>query len=232
MGDETTKTTTTTATESEPNELAAAIEAKTTEGVAQDGVQAPVAKTITLTESDLQKRLDSVKGGYEGTLKQLQAELKTHKEAAKQAKLAAEEARFNGMLKSAEDAGQGMDLVQALKAERLANLTEAQRIAEQREELAPLLEQLNLAGKMKKVTDLAAELGLADADKAELLKIDDPAQMSEKALRLALAATRAAATPPKKTDSSLSMPKGGRDISKMSDTEGLGWAIEQALKNR
>jgi hypothetical protein len=197
----------------------------------------PAPTTVTLTEEELQKRIEaavtSTKGGYDGTVQELKRKLKEHETELKKAKDAAQEAGYTAFIQKVESSGLDPNIAQEIVKHRREILSareilaaEQTKMAEREAQIASGLETLNRAAQAQKAEELIKQHGLDAKVKAELLKAADPTAMENVALKLALQAKQVAETPERKIDSNVLRPKTGRDMSKASDTEKIAYALE------
>lgn len=199
---------------------------------AQDGQSTP-APELKYTEAELTKRLEeakqSVKGGYDGTIKKLKEDLALAQEQISKAAEAAQDAQWAKVFKAVEDSKGNVELVKELANRDKAIRAKEADIAKRASEIEEQLKILNEAGRQKRAHDLATELKLGKAAQDELLKEPTKEAMELKALRLALQARETQSTAPEKTPQSKQSGTGG-DMTGKSESEKLGWALEQALR--
>lgn len=203
------------------------------EALAQDSEKetVPVPTPVTTyTTEELEKRINSVKGGYEGTIQKLKNDYRQAQDEIARARAEAEEVGYTKFIQDVEKAGGDVNVARQIVE---TQKQQAQRETELRaiEEMVTVrMAALNEFGRQEKASTLVKELGLPAASKEELLKAETPEQMETKALRLALQSRTIAAQPPLKTDSNIKSGKSGRDLSQMGDAEKMGYALEQIMR--
>ena len=232
--------TTTTTTESElagamtPEPVAQASQTPQTPNTTQEppksGTQ-PAAPQPKYTEEELTQRLTSVKGGYEGTTKELKTVNKQLKEQIAQIREDAKQAEYTRLMADPDAEPQTVNLAKRLQEDWKMLMDERKKLDTDLAEWEPKLAELNEMGKHKKAYDLAQEHGLETSAVEELKKAETREAMEIMALKLAIEKARITARPPASPSGTIPSTQ-GRDLSKLSDTEKLGFALEEALKNR
>ncbi len=201
------------------------LEARTEpENVGDTKAQETKSTPKTYTEEDLNQRIATVKGGHEGTVKQMRAEMAKLKEQITTAQQAAEEARQNAWLDAIRESGGDVNVAQkVIERDKVVRATEARQMAREAE-LSEKEAMLNEAGRTKSALDMVSQYGLDRAVVDELLKASDPRDMEIKALKLHAEKLKTSARPSESPDKGQSGK--GLDISKMSIRERLGAAAE------
>ncbi len=188
---------------------------------------AQAAQTVapkTYSEDELNQRVASIKGGHEGTVKQMRAEMAKLKEQATQAAQAAEDARQSAWIEAIKQSGGDIDVAtRIVERDRAVRATEA-RLAAREAELSEREATLNEAGRGKMAYDLIGQYGLDPKVVDVLLKTSDPRDMEIQALKLHAEKLKTTARPPETPDKGQGQK--GLDISKLTIRQRLGMAAE------
>lgn len=192
--------------------------------------QAPPPETISKVEHE--KLLKSIKDGHAGTVAQMRTErekLLTEREALEDK---IHESNYDNWVRMLEE--KGLDEVTIAKQARTmeAEVRKLARDVEKREARIKIKEEeLNQAGKGKAAYDLAKEFSLDEAVVPQLLNAENDWAMRAKAQELYIEKLRADAQPIEKPAPQEPVTK-GIDISKLSDSEKMGLAIQQTERNK
>ncbi len=216
---------TTTSEEAQVTEETTATEATEETKEAKEGEEAK-GKVKTYSEEDIEKVKASVKGGYEGTVKEMKGRVEKLQQELDQAIASATQLQSESFLKSVETQGLDVNMArQIVERERAVSAKERQfntAIAQLVEKEA----ELSKAAKSKQATDLISEYGLPKEKISELLEAETSSDMENKALKLYITKTKTEAKKSVKVDQGTQTGKAGIDISKMNPSEALGLAIE------
>lgn len=216
-------------------ELARATEPAPGAQVSQDTTPAQVTEPAKpqpkYTDEELSQRLASVKGGYEGTVKELKTINKQLKEQLAQIKEQAQQAEYTQLFTDLDAEPRMVNFAKKLQEDWKKLNTDRQKLDQQLEEWEPRLAELNEAGKRKKAYDLVKEHGLDESTTEELVKAENSGAMEIAALRLAIEKSKVAARLPAKPTGTTPSTQ-GRDLSKLSDSEKFGIALEEVTRNR
>ena len=188
----------------------------------------------TYTEEDFNKAIEAAKattkGGYEGTLKQVQEQLKQEKLARQQVQANLDEAANQNFLKQIGEAGLDTNLAQTIVTREKASRMEAARLAEERERINAIQAELNLAARGKALTDVAKEFGLDEKEAQTLAAAQNRSEMVAKAATLALAKAKAAAVKSDVPAGDGGTGAGGPEFSKLPPMEQLKAVLEHKVK--
>ena len=202
----------------------------------QEGVE--VAPQPKYTEAELEQRIVTTKGGYEGTIKKLQGDITVAKQAAEEAKkqyddftAQMEEQRLTAWLKSVEDGGGDVDYArQVADAQRTVTKQQRDLMAREREATRVATENA-VALKFIVAHRLVKEHDLGEDSLEKLLEAEDASTMENKALTLKLEKVQAGQQPVTTVDSGVGSTK-GRDLSKLSISERLSAVLEDEEERR
>ncbi len=184
-----------------------------------------VAKTPKYTEEELKQRIESVRGGHEGTVKKMREDLAAARKALTQAQAAAEEVRQNAWLEHITQEGGDTTAAQTITERARAVRAKEIAIASREAELSEREAIINEAGRNKSAHDLTQRYELDAKDVDVLLKSSDPKDMELLAAKLHIDRLKTKAVAPESPDKGRGTPK-GVDISKMSIRERLGAAAD------
>jgi len=186
-------------------------------------------RTYTQDEFErlVQERLESAKGGYEGTLSKLKSDLKAAREESNKIMQERADREDTLMLQKAEDAGQDVDVVRTAIQMRRNAEAEARKATQEREELTALRAELDKAGKAKAASDLVAQYNLGKDALGTLMESNNVVSMENKALKMHVEKLKQVAQPTDTVAPSGGSGQSGVDFSKMSDSQRLGWVIQQ-----
>lgn len=198
---------------------------KPTEPKKEEGAEEAPPPEKLYSEKELQERLVSAVGGHKGTVTKLQTDMK-----AMQTKYAAleeqrETAGWDAFIKSVEEDGGDVNKARQL-AEREKTSSKRQRDLDAKE---LLIEEktalLNEAGRQKTATELVTTYQLGEDTLAKLLEAENPTEMENMALKLAVTKGKIEAKPPEKPSKDVTTTR-GKDLSGMKIEERIGKAIE------
>jgi uncharacterized protein YqgV (UPF0045/DUF77 family) len=190
---------------------------------------APIAKTFS--EQELEQRIASVKGGYEGTIKKMQEDVKAAQKAMKEVTAQRQEQELAEFLRQADANGIPKDSAARFVDAQRKLVAGMQDYEARRANLDAA--EARVAEGMKRITaqELTEKYAFSAEERAELLKTETPEAMREKSLELALAKASAGVKTTPKIDEH--KDKGASiDLSKMSDAQALGflWTSESKKK--
>lgn len=197
----------------------------------------------TFSEEELLKKIEeaktTVKGGYEGTLKQVKEEAKKAREAQKALEAQLEQFRNESFLKQVEgsDIPNGRELAQSILTQRQANMTARMQLEDLREALTAQKAdldareaELNKAGLAKAAFDVGREYGLTDDETGKLVTAQSKAEMIALAANIALTKLKADKKAPDKPAGDGTTGSSGSDLAKMSSQDKLRLVLEGKLK--
>lgn len=194
---------------------------------AEEVVEAPKVEAKTFSQEDFDKQFAVLKGGYEGTVSKLKADIKALTDDLETRKRQAEEQALNDWVKSIEDDGGNVDVARKIiERERTVRKLE-ETLANKEAQLDDLAAKLSAAGKVKAADDLIKTHGLSEDIREELLKAEDLIQMENSALRLRLEAREAEGKQPEKVGNVVRASTKGMDLSKMSPEQRLGMLADE-----
>ena len=201
---------------------------KTEEGARKQGTQVTgtEAKTPakTYTEEELNQRLATVKGGHEGTVKQMREKLAAAMKSAQEARDLLDQQKEEAWLKSIEGNGGDVNVAKVIidrdRAVRIAQAAHAAKEAELSEREAIL----NEAGRTKSVFDLMATYELPPTAKEKLLAAQDPREMENLALKMHVEKLKGKGVQAESPDRGTGQK--GVDISKLTIKQRMGMAME------
>lgn len=189
--------------------------------------EAPAPRTYTEEEwSKRQSSWDTTQAKVNADSKKQLEEANTRLVGIQDAARQAEERTF---LKSAEDAGQDMEMAKAMAALKSQNAKDKAEVDAQRVQNAQDRTILEVAGKAKSAHDLVAQYELGDKAVETLLEAESLVEMENKALKLKLEKAKIEGKPATVTDSSVTQKAAGLDREKMSINERLQAAMEGKL---
>ena len=179
----------------------------------------------TFTEEEIEKRIASVKGGYEGTLNKMRGDLKATQKRFDDMVQQQEEQSLAAYIKNVEDAGGDVDVARRTAEVQRQARTRERAIAQREAELQERETLLNEAGRTKAALDLVQSYQLGEKAVEELLKAEDLEKMENKALKMHIDALKGKTVPPENPDKAKGKTE-GLDTSKMPLTTRLGMAWE------
>ncbi len=186
------------------------------------------------SEEELQKRLTTTKGGYEGTIQEMRGNLSKLQQEHANAIAQLEEFQTQSFLKNLEaQAGDNKNLLslakQVVEREK-ATAAKERQINELAFQLATKKAELDKAGKGKKAYDLVKEYGLEEKVVEELFAISGgDAEMENEAMKRYIKKLKAEAKPTSEVASGTGTGKGGYVLDKLSDTEKLKLALSHKI---
>ncbi len=195
-----------------------------TKPVAQEGDKTPAPKTYD--EATHQRAIEdakaSVKGGYEGTVKELKTQQKQLRQQLQDLQNAAAIAKV-------ESEGGDVEQAKSLFSRETMLNAEKEALAEQKAALDSALAELNQAARVKKIDEYIKTYELDDTARPELEKAQDPKELETVALRLALKKTQAGVIPARKVEAGAGTSS-GIDWNKLPARERLGQILAGQVK--
>jgi hypothetical protein len=192
----------------------------------EKGAENKVSTPKTYTEDELQQRLTTTKGGYEGTIKKIQGDFSKLQQSYQEAAAKLEEAQNNSWLATIEAQGGNVDTAKMLVERAKSIATKEREINGLAAQLATMKAELDLAGLGKKANDLVAEYGLPKEAVETLATAQSVLEMENMALKMSFKKGAIQAKKPAKIDSGAGTGGGKVDLSKLSDLEKLGLALQ------
>jgi len=196
----------------------------------EGGGEAPEPELVPKME--LEERIKSVKGGYEGTIKKLKADLQQAQSEYQRMIEERERQEIQSFLHQVEEAGGDVDIAKQVATMKLEQARRARELAAREQEIAAERERLEAAARVVLANELIDQYGLGKEAKAELLKCSSATELREKALLIALEKTKAAQKPATKVDSGRDAGNSGIDIMSMPPSEALGTLIEMEERRK
>ncbi len=204
---------------------------KVVEGARQEtkvtGTEAKTPAPEIYTEEELNQRLATVKGGHEGTVKQMREQLAAAKKAAQEARDLLDQQKEEAWLKSIEGNGGDVNVAKAIiDRDRAVRVAQAAQVAKEAE-LSEREAILNEAGRTKTVLDLMATYELPPTAKEKLLAAQTPEVMENLALKMHVEKLKGKGVQAENPDKGTGQK--GVDISKLSIKQRMGMAMEGRL---
>lgn len=207
----------------EPKAEAQEADQALTEG--KEGVKEAPAPSKTFTEAELEQRVATVKGGYDGTFKKMKDDSTKLRQELDAAMARLEDLKFSDFVKSVEVQGGDVNAAKQLVETQRQVATGQRELAKRQGELDEREAALNEAGKAKSAYDLAEKYGLGKEAVPLLVKAQTFDAMRADALQLAYDKARSEKAPLVKIDSHAKSGK-GLDVSKLPLITRAGMAVE------
>lgn len=179
----------------------------------------------TYTEDEFNKRIATIQGGHEGTVKKMRGDIAALTAQIAELKSKAEDANLAAYLQSVEAKGGDVEAAKAVAQLQKEARIRTEQIAAREAQLAEREALLNEAGKGKAAHDLMAQYTLPEDSLPKLLEAKDDVDMERIALRLRVEKLTTDSKPPENPPHQTKAVK-GVDVSKLPIGQRLGMAME------